>query len=73
LVAGSAAPLCGGEVAVVVAGACYGGSVVAGAGEMKRKTRRSHWWGFDYETRVKEGRIVKGELRAGQGCSSEEF
>jgi hypothetical protein len=32
LAAGGAAPLCGGEVAGVGAGACYGGSGVAGAG-----------------------------------------
>jgi hypothetical protein len=40
---------------------------------MKRKTRRTHWWGFDYETGVREGRIAEGELRASRGCSGEEF
>jgi hypothetical protein len=41
--------------------------------ETKRKVRRTHWWGFDYETGVREGRMVKGELRASRGNSGEEF
>jgi hypothetical protein len=34
--------------------------------ETKRKARRTHWWGFDYETGVREGRMAKGELQAGR-------
>jgi uncharacterized protein (UPF0128 family) len=41
--------------------------------ETKRKMQRTHWWGFDYKTGVKEGRMAKVELQVGQGCSGEEF
>jgi hypothetical protein len=41
--------------------------------ETKRKAPQTQWWGFDYETGVREGRMAKGELQAGRCCSGEEF
>jgi hypothetical protein len=41
--------------------------------ETKRKTWQTQWWGFDYETRVRESRMAEGELWVGRGCSGEEF
>jgi hypothetical protein len=41
--------------------------------ETKAKVRRTHWWGFNYETRVREGRMAEERLRAGRGNSGEEF
>jgi hypothetical protein len=41
--------------------------------ELKRKTRRTHWWGCGHETGVREGRTTEERLRAGRGNSGEEF
>jgi hypothetical protein len=41
--------------------------------ELKRKTRRTRWWGCSHEIGVREGRTVGGRLRAGRGNSGEEF
>jgi hypothetical protein len=41
--------------------------------ETKRKTRRTHWWGYGHETRVREGRTTKERLRAARDNSGEEF
>jgi hypothetical protein len=40
---------------------------------MKGKAWRTHWWGFDYEAGVREGRTVEERLQAGQGNSGEGF
>jgi hypothetical protein len=39
---------------------------------MKRKTRRTHWWGSSHETGVREGKQVEEKLRVGRGNSGEE-
>jgi hypothetical protein len=40
---------------------------------MKRKTRRTHWWGSSHETGVRETRTAEEKLRAGRANSGEEF
>jgi hypothetical protein len=41
--------------------------------ELKRKTRRTRWWGCGHETGVRDGRMAEERLRAGRGNSAEEF
>jgi hypothetical protein len=35
--------------------------------ELKRKTRRTRWWGCGHETGVREGRTAEERLRVGRG------
>jgi hypothetical protein len=41
--------------------------------EMKRKTRRTCWWGCGHETQVREGREAEERLQTGRDNSAEKF
>jgi hypothetical protein len=67
LTAAGAAPSHGGGVTEVGADACYGFRGHRCWPELKRKTRRTRWWGCGHETGVREGRTAEERLRAGRG------
>jgi hypothetical protein len=73
MAAGGAAPAHSDEVAGVGAGASYDGFGGCRCWpKTKRKTRRTHWWGCDHETGVREGRKVEERRRVGQDNSNKE-
>jgi hypothetical protein len=56
MAAGGAAPLRGGEVTGVEAGASYGGSESPELGRGKRAPQRTQWRGRGHESTDREGR-----------------